>query len=174
MDPIRNLRLSLSILTAVIVVGTLGYTLIEGWALFDSLYMTVITLATVGFKEVHELSAQGKAFTIGLIIFGVGVITYTAGSVIQFMVEGQLRQVVGRRKMEKQVAALKDHYIICGFGRIGQLICKEFRPARYHFWWSRRTRTCASAWPAKASCSCKATPPMTKPCRPPGSSGPAA
>jgi len=127
MDPVRNLRLSLSILTAVIVVGTSGYTLIEGWALFDSLYMTVITLATVGFKEVHELSPQGKAFTIALIIFGVGVITYAAGSVIQFMVEGQLRQVVGRRKMEKRIAKLKDHYIICGFGRIGQMICKEFQ-----------------------------------------------
>ena len=127
MDPVRNLRLSLSILTAVIVAGTLGYALIEGWSLFDALYMTVITLATVGFKEVHELSPQGKAFTITLIIFGVGVITYAAGSVIQFMVEGQLRQVVGRRKMEKKIAKLKDHYIICGFGRIGQMICREFQ-----------------------------------------------
>lgn len=127
MDPVRNLRLSLTILATVIVAGMIGYTLIEGWPLFDSLYMTVITLATVGFKEVHDLSPQGKAFTIVLIIFGVGVITYAAGSVIQFMVEGQLRQVVGRRKMEKQIAKLKDHYIICGFGRIGQLICKEFQ-----------------------------------------------
>jgi voltage-gated potassium channel len=127
MDSVRNLRLSLSILTAVIAAGTLGYSLIEGWSLFDALYMTVITLATVGFKEVHELSPQGKAFTITLIIFGVGVITYAAGSLIQFMVEGQLRQVVGRKKMEKKIAKLKDHYIICGFGRIGQMICKEFQ-----------------------------------------------
>ena len=127
MDPVRNLRLSLSILAAVIVAGTIGYTLIEGWPLFDALYMTVITLATVGFKEVHDLSPQGKIFTITLIIFGVGVITYAAGSVIQFMVEGQLRQVVGRKKMEKQIARLKDHYIVCGFGRIGQMICKEFQ-----------------------------------------------
>lgn len=127
MDPVRNLRLSLSILAAVIVAGTAGYALIEGWPLFDALYMTVITLATVGFKEVHDLSPQGKAFTISLIIFGVGVITYAAGSVIQFMVEGQLVQVVGRKKMEKQIAKLKDHYIVCGFGRIGQMICKEFQ-----------------------------------------------
>ncbi|NJC87070.1 MAG: potassium channel protein [Desulfuromonas sp.] len=127
MDPVRNLRLSLTILATVIVAGMIGYSLIEGWPLFDSLYMTVITLATVGFKEVHDLSPQGKAFTIVLIIFGVGVITYAAGSVIQFMVEGQLRQVVGRRKMEKQIAKLRDHYIICGFGRIGQMICKEFQ-----------------------------------------------
>lgn len=127
MDPVRNLRLSLSILAAVMVAGTVGYTLLEGWPLFDALYMTVITLATVGFREVHTLSTQGQVFTIVLIIFGVGVITYTAGSVIQFMVEGQLRQVVGRKKMEKQIAKLRDHYIICGFGRIGQMICKEFQ-----------------------------------------------
>jgi len=120
-------------LTAVLIAGTVGYTLIEGWPLFDALYMTVITLATVGFKEVHDLSPEGKAFTITLIIFGVGVITYAAGSVIQFMVDGQLGQLVGRRKMGKQIDRLKDHYIICGFGRIGQMICKEFqaRPVQF-------------------------------------------
>lgn len=127
MDPVRQLRLSLGILTAVILAGSSGYSFIEGWPLFDALYMTVITLATVGFKEVHELSPEGKAFTILLIIGGTGVIAYSLGSLIQFMVEGQLRQVVGRRKMEKSVDKLKGHYIICGFGRIGQMICKEFQ-----------------------------------------------
>lgn len=127
MDPVRHLRLSLSILVSVIAAGTLGYSLIEGWSLFDSLYMTVITLATVGFKEVHELSVEGKTFTIALIIFGAGIIAYAVGSLIQFMVEGQLRQVVGRRKVEKQLTRLSDHYIICGFGRIGQLIAREFQ-----------------------------------------------
>ena len=127
MDPVRNLRLSLSILASVIMAGTVGYMAIEGWSLFDALYMTVITMATVGFREVHALSLQGQVFTIVLIIVGVGVITYAAGSVIQFMVEGQLRQVVGRKKMEKQISKLKDHYIVCGFGRIGQMICKEFQ-----------------------------------------------
>lgn len=126
MDPVRHLRLSLSILVSVIAAGTIGYSLIEGWPLFDSLYMTVITLATVGFKEVHELSDEGKAFTIALIVFGAGIIAYAISSLIQFMVEGQLRQVVGRRKVEKQLARLRDHYIICGFGRIGQLIAREF------------------------------------------------
>jgi len=127
MDPFRQLRLALAILFFVIVAGALGYTLIEGWPLFDSLYMTVITLATVGFKEVHELSQEGKAFTIVLIIGGTGVIAYSLGSLIQFMVEGHLRQAVGRRKMHATIGKLKDHYIICGFGRIGQMICKEFQ-----------------------------------------------
>jgi voltage-gated potassium channel len=127
MEPVRQLRLALIILALVLLVGSLGYALIEGWSLFDALYMTVITLATVGFNEVHELSQQGKAFTILLIICGTGVIAYSLGSLIQFMVEGQLRQVVGRRKMHKTIGTLKNHYIICGFGRIGQLIGKEFQ-----------------------------------------------
>ena len=127
MDPIRHLRFSLSILFAVIGFGTLGYTIIEGWSTFDALYMTVITLATVGFKEVHDLSDEGKAFTIVLIIFGAGIIAYAVGSLIQFMVEGQLRNILGRKKLEKQISRQQGHYIICGYGRIGALICREFQ-----------------------------------------------
>ena len=126
MDPIRHLRFSLSILVGVIALGTLGYVTIEGWSAFDALYMTVITLATVGFKEVHELSPQGKLFTILLIVFGAGIIAYAVGSLIQIMVEGQLRRILGRRKLEKQIDKLSGHYIVCGYGRIGTLICREF------------------------------------------------
>lgn len=127
MDPVRHLRFSLCTLVAVIGFGTLGYAMIEGWGTFDALYMTVITLATVGFKEVHELSDEGKAFTIVLIIFGAGIIAYAVGSMIQFMVEGQLRSILGRKKLEKQISKLHGHYIICGYGRIGTLICREFQ-----------------------------------------------
>lgn len=126
MDPVRHLRFSLSILVVVVGCGTLGYTLIEGWTPFEALYMTVITLATVGFREVHDLSDQGKAFTIALIIFGAGIIAYAVGSLVQFMVEGQLRLILGRKKLENQISKLQGHYIICGYGRIGTLICKEF------------------------------------------------
>ncbi|MEJ2698612.1 MAG: NAD-binding protein [Desulfuromonadales bacterium] len=127
MNPVRHLRFSLLILLATVGLGTAGYTLIEGWSPFDSLYMTVITLATVGFREVHDLSPQGKAFTMVLIVFGAGIIAYTVGSLIQFMMEGQLRSILGRRKLEKQIEKLQGHYIVCGYGRIGTLICKEFR-----------------------------------------------
>ncbi len=126
MDPIRHLRFSLSILVGVIALGTCGYMFIEGWSGFDALYMTVITLATVGFKEVHDLSPQGKLFTILLIIFGAGIIAYAIGSLIQIMVEGQLRHILGRKKLEKQIDRLSGHYIVCGYGRIGTLICREF------------------------------------------------
>ena len=126
MDPIRHLRFSIAALVSIIAVGTFGYSLIEGWSLFDSLYMTVITLATVGFKEVQPLSDHGKLFTIVLIISGTGMIAYTLSSLLQFTLEGQLRKILGRKKLESRISKLRDHYIICGFGRIGHLICREF------------------------------------------------
>ena len=100
---------------------------IEGWRLLDAAYMTVITLGTVGFKEVHDLSDAGKLFTMGLIVVGVSVLGYIVGSLAQIMFEGQIQRIVGRKKVEKRIGALTGHYIICGFGRIGSLICKEFK-----------------------------------------------
>lgn len=100
---------------------------IEKWSFLDALYMTVITLGTVGFKEIHDLSDTGKIFTMLLIVVGVSVIGYIVGSLAQIMFEGQIQRIVGRKRVEKMIDALKDHYIICGFGRIGSLICKEFK-----------------------------------------------
>lgn len=127
MDPVRHLRFSIAALVTVIAFGTLGYAMIEDWQAFDALYMTIITLATVGFREVHELSPEGKVFTIVLIISGTGIIAYTLSSLIQFTLEGQLRKILGRKKLESRIGKLRDHYIICGYGRIGHLICREFQ-----------------------------------------------
>ncbi|PLX81582.1 MAG: potassium channel protein [Desulfuromonas sp.] len=126
MDPLRHFKFSLFILLAVLIFGTTGYSFIEGWAPFDALYMTVITLATVGFREVHSLSVEGKAFTMLLIVFGAGIIAYAIGSLIRFTLEGELRSIMGRKKLEKQIEKLHQHYIVCGYGRIGTLICREF------------------------------------------------
>src|SRR5512137_728532 len=126
MDPVRHLKVSLLVLTLLVTVGTVGYMSIEGWRLLDALYMTIITLGTVGFKEVGELGDSGKLFTIFLIVIGVSVLGYIVGSLAQIMFEGQIQRIIGRKKVEKKIDSLKDHYIICGFGRIGQLICKEF------------------------------------------------
>jgi voltage-gated potassium channel len=98
--------------------------LIEGWGLIDSLYMTVITLATVGYGEVHEISQTGRVFTVVLIVLGVGFFLYVIGNVIQFLVEGRIRIILGRRKLDKQINELKNHYIICGYGRIGRVLCR--------------------------------------------------
>lgn len=107
--------------------GTIGFMTIEKWRFLDALYMTVITLGTVGFKEVHDLSDGGKIFTMTLIVIGVSVLGYIVGSLAQIMFEGQIQRVIGRKKVEKQIEGLNSHYIICGFGRIGSLICKEFK-----------------------------------------------
>lgn len=133
MRPVRNLRVSLLILVLTLGLGTAGYIVLEGWDFLDALYMTVITLATVGYKEVHDLSTNGKIFTIGLILFGVATIAYAFGSLLQLMVEGQILRILGRRKLEKRINQLEGHYIVCGYGRIGALVSQEFlsRPVAF-------------------------------------------
>jgi voltage-gated potassium channel len=126
MNPIKQLKISLGVLLLLVSLGTTGYMAIERWRFLDSFYMTVITLGTVGFKEVHDLSDAGKLFTVLLIIFGVSVLGYTVTKLAQIMFEGQFQRYIGRQKVEKRIESLQDHYIICGYGRIGSLICREF------------------------------------------------
>jgi len=126
MNSVRHLRISVGLLVAIIAMGTFGYSFIEGWSAFDALYMTIITLSTVGYKAVHDMTPEGKLFTIFLIISGTGMIAYTLSSLLRFTLEGQLRKILGRKKLESRISKLRDHYIICGFGRIGHLICREF------------------------------------------------
>lgn len=120
-------------LVIILCVGTSGYMLIENGSFLDSLYMSVITITTVGYGEIIPLSPPGRAFTICLILVGVGFVLYLVGEVTESMVEGGLRKIMGRNNMEKRVAALKDHYIVCGFGRIGKVICKNFKENKLPF-----------------------------------------
>lgn len=133
MDPVRHLKISIFILLILITAGTTGFMAIEKWRFLDAVYMTVITLGTVGFKEIHDLSDSGKIFTMSLIVVGVSVLGYIVGSLAQIMFEGQIQRVIGRKKVEKKIDAIKNHYIICGFGRIGSLICKEFTANKLPF-----------------------------------------
>jgi voltage-gated potassium channel len=126
MNPVKDLKISLFILLVLVSLGTLGYMSIEHWRFLDAFYMTVITLATIGFEEVHPLSDAGRVFTILLLVVGVSVLGYTVGKLAQIMFEGEFQRFLGRKKVEKTIEELRDHYIVCGYGRIGSLICREF------------------------------------------------
>jgi voltage-gated potassium channel len=123
----RQLIISIFLIFVVIALGTVGYSIFEGWGLFDSLYMTVITITTIGFKEVHELSATGRAFTVVLIFFSVGAVFYSLNNAARILIEGELRDIFGRRKVKNKIKRLKGHYIVCGYGRMGKIICKELK-----------------------------------------------
>jgi voltage-gated potassium channel len=126
MNPLRKIIPPLIVLVVIITLAIAGYTMIEHWRFLDAAYMVTITLATVGFKEVHELSDAGRLITMGLIIFGVGTGAYIVGQVVEMMVEGQIVGYRRARNMEKRISELKGHYIICGFGRVGHQVAKEF------------------------------------------------
>jgi voltage-gated potassium channel len=123
----RRLILSIGLVVLVISFGTTGYTILERWDFLDSLYMTIITLTTVGFKEVHDLSDNGKIFTIALIVGGVGTMLYVLRIGAQLILEGELQEIYGRKRLEKRLKELRDHYIVCGYGRMGKIIVRELR-----------------------------------------------
>ncbi|HEV7501565.1 MAG TPA: potassium channel protein [Vicinamibacteria bacterium] len=123
---LRQFLLTLAVPVLLVVVGTTGFTLIEGWPLADCLYMTVITITTVGFMEVHPLSPGGRLFTGLLALGGVFTLLYAATSVIRAVVSGEIGGTLGRQRMERKLADLTGHAIICGYGRMGRLVCSEF------------------------------------------------
>jgi len=129
----QKILFAVFMLVVILCIGTSGYMLIENGSLLNSLYMSVITITTVGYGEIIPLSPAGRVFTICLILVGVGFVLYLVGEVTESMVEGGLRKIMGRNNMEKRVAALKDHYIVCGFGRIGKVICKNFKENKLPF-----------------------------------------
>ena len=95
--------------------------------------MTVITLSTIGYGEVHPVSPAGRIFTLVLIVMGVGFILYVIGNVVQFLVEGRIRIVLGRHKLDKQLSHLNNHYIVCGYGRMGRAFCRYLTQKRLAF-----------------------------------------
>ncbi len=127
MSLLRRFRLPGVLLALVLVYGTVGYMVIERWSLLDAYYMTVITISTVGYGEVHPLSPPGRLFTSTLIVGGVGTMLYAFGIFAELLAGGDLIHYRRQRRMERRLAALEDHIIVCGYGRIGTRIVQEFQ-----------------------------------------------
>jgi voltage-gated potassium channel len=106
---------------------------VEGWGFFDALYMSVITLTTVGYLEVHPLSAGGRVFTMGYLLAGVFTMFYAATEIVRAVVSGEVRGDLGRRRMERMLEKLHEHVIVCGYGRMGHLVCAEFSARKRPF-----------------------------------------
>ncbi|MCH8748648.1 potassium channel protein, partial [Patescibacteria group bacterium] len=126
MEPQKRLRRGLIILGSIVATGTIGYMLIEGWSSIDAVYMTIITISTVGYGEVNPLSHAGRIFSIFLIVGGVGGGLFVLTAFIEYIVEGKLGLTRRRRQMKAKIAKLKDHFILCGYGRVGEEIALTF------------------------------------------------
>ncbi len=126
----RKARLAIAAFVALIGIGTIGYTILEGWPLLDSLYMTIITLSTVGFGEVHNLTPLGKVFTGGLILSGVGTLAYAATKATEALLE---RGVIRRRRMGMEIRRLDGHVVVCGYGRMGVTVVDQLHAREVPF-----------------------------------------
>ena len=120
-------------LLVIVLWGTVGFMTLEDYSLLDAVYMTVITITTIGFKEVHPLQAHGRIFTIFLALSGMVLTLLYVGLLTQFIVEGRFSRIFGRRKVERAVARLKNHVVLCGAGRIGSLIAQELKKEKAPF-----------------------------------------
>jgi len=131
---LRNRLLIQTLIAALLLVGgTIGYHLIEGWSLFDGLYMTVITLATIGYGEVRTLSVEGRIFTMILIVIGVIMVGYLISNLTKALIENEIADALGRRRLFKDISQLKNHFILCGAGRVGTRIVDELKKKNVDF-----------------------------------------
>jgi voltage-gated potassium channel len=126
MEPQKRLRRGIIILASIIAAGTIGYMLIEGWSPTEAIYMTMITISTVGYGEVHPLSEAGRIFSIVLIIGGVSGALFVFSALVEYVIEGRLGIARRKRQMKAKIANLKDHFILCGYGRVGEEIARTF------------------------------------------------
>ena len=122
-DPLRRLRFGLAALGLATLVGTAGYVVL-GFPLLDAIYQTITTVATVGYREVRPLTGAGKVFTMVLIVFGVGTALYTFSVLLESLVEGEFGDAMQRRRMQKEISRMRDHVIICGWGRVGKALAR--------------------------------------------------
>jgi len=127
----NRLLFVLGLVVALLLGGTIGYILIEGWGWHDAFFMTVITLSTVGYGEVRPLTSWGESFTVILILLGVGGVAYTFSTLADYVVAGELNGFLRRQRMMRDISQLRNHYIICGYGRVGRQVVQGLRANQY-------------------------------------------
>jgi voltage-gated potassium channel len=131
--PFRRLLPAILVILSVILFGIMVYTLVEKWTLLEAVYMVITTLFAVGFQEMHPLSPIGRICTIFIIVGGVGSAIYAAGQAVEIIVEGEMSGYQKRKRMEKIIREMEDHFIICGFGRVGHQVAQVFEASRIPF-----------------------------------------
>src|ERR1043166_3592454 len=129
----RRFLILAAALLATLITGTVGFALIDHFPLFDAFYMTLITMTTVGYSEIHPLSHAGRVFNSFVIIYGVSTIFVAIGAMTQTIIEFEFGDVIGQRRKKRMIDNLKDHYIICGFGRVGRGAAAELQHAGVPF-----------------------------------------
>lgn len=124
MDKSKHIIRAIIISLSIFIISVIGFMVIEKWTFLDAAYMTAIILSTVGLMEVHEISPTGRIFTIFMIFAGAGYFLFIAGVIIQSIVEGEIKSILGRKRLDRKISKLKNHYIVCGYGRIGRVLCQ--------------------------------------------------
>ena len=134
MPTLDNFRKGVICLIAVLVVAVCGYR-IAGWSWLDAIYMVSVTVSTVGYKEVHDLndSPYLMVFTILVIIFGISSVTFAAGGFVQLITQGEIQRTLGERRMTRNIEQIKDHIIVCGYGRMGKILCENLKRTNQTF-----------------------------------------
>jgi voltage-gated potassium channel len=132
-NKLKTILIGILLFTIVNIIGTVGYVLIENTGFLDALYMTVITITTVGFGEIFPLSQMGRLFTIFLVLAGASTVAYTASQIIEIIIAGEIRRGLRRKKMDKKISKLKNHYVICGYGRMGRIIVNKLAYKKLDF-----------------------------------------
>jgi voltage-gated potassium channel len=124
---VRRVVLVAGLLALILFVGTVGFRIVEGYPLFDAFYMTLITITTVGYQEIRPLSHAGRIFNSFLILFGVSAVAFAFGAITQTIIEMELGDRFNKRRTKRMIESLENHYIVCGFGRVGRNACYELK-----------------------------------------------
>ncbi|AEF96687.1 potassium channel family protein [Methanotorris igneus] len=133
MDTLNKIKLGMVTIGALILFASIGFMFLEGWDFFTALYVSIVTISTVGYGDYTPTTHWGKALVMVYIVTGVGAVAYTFGSIAEFFMEGHFKKVARMRKMEKNLKKLKGHFIICGYGKLGKVVAEKFKNAKVPF-----------------------------------------